>query len=105
MSEVVVSERRRVPAIWLVPIVALVLGLSVVIYTVMNQGPEIRIGFATAEGLEAGKTKIRARSVEVVGRCRKFHRDDRDAQKDLGIPFADSQSHTQEDAHAKHRHL
>ena len=65
MTEAVVAERRRVSAIWLVPIVALVLGLSVVIYTVVNQGPEIRIEFGTADGLEAGKTKIRARSVEV----------------------------------------
>ncbi len=35
-----VSERRRIPGIWLVPIVALLLGLWMVIYTWANQGPE-----------------------------------------------------------------
>ena len=64
-AEATISERRRLSAIWLVPIVAAVLGLWMVIYTIRSQGPEITIVFSTAEGLEAGKTKIKLRSVEV----------------------------------------
>ena len=37
-----VSERRRISAIWLVPIVALLLGIWMVIHTLRSQGPEIR---------------------------------------------------------------
>ena len=62
--EAVVSGRRRIPGIWLVPAVALVLGIWMVIYTWMQEGPEITIHFATAEGIVAGKTAIKTKSVE-----------------------------------------
>ena len=64
-KEPVVAARRRIPAIWFVPIVAIALGLWMVVYTYMNEGPEIRITFSTAAGIESGKTKIKARNVEV----------------------------------------
>jgi len=60
-----VSQRRRVSRIWLVPIVALLLGIWLVYWTWHNQGPEITIALDSAEGIEAGKTKIKTRSVEV----------------------------------------
>ncbi len=60
-----VKRRRRIAPIWLVPIVAVLLGLWMVVHSYRSQGPEIAIIFATAEGIEAGKTKIKARSVEV----------------------------------------
>jgi paraquat-inducible protein B len=67
MSEVnaTISRRRRVSAIWLVPIVAFLLGIWMVIYTAMTEGPEITLVFSTAQGVEAGKTKLKSRSVEV----------------------------------------
>ena len=61
-----VSTRRKLPAIWIVTLVTALLGLWMVYYTWQNQGPEITLEFSTAEGIESGKTKIRARSV-VVG--------------------------------------
>jgi paraquat-inducible protein B len=60
-----VAKRRRISAVWLIPLVALVLGIWLVVYTWLDQGPEIEIAFQTADGIEAGKTKIKARSVEV----------------------------------------
>ena len=60
-----VSERRRISAIWLVPIVALVLGIWMVIHTLRSQGPEITIVFSSGASIEAGKTKIKFREVEV----------------------------------------
>lgn len=60
-----VSRRRRIPAIWIVPLVTALLGLWMVYYTWQNQGPEITVVFSTAEGIESGKTKIRSRSVQV----------------------------------------
>ncbi|MGI9431297.1 MAG: intermembrane transport protein PqiB, partial [Myxococcota bacterium] len=61
-----VTQRRTISRIWVLPIVALILGAWMVWFTLESQGPEITIHFGTAEGIEAGKTKIRARSV-VVG--------------------------------------
>jgi paraquat-inducible protein B len=63
--EAEVSERRAISPIWLVPIVSLLLGVWLVVYTWRNQGPEVEIVFKTATGIEAGKTKIKARSVDV----------------------------------------
>jgi paraquat-inducible protein B len=64
-AEAIVSERRRISAIWLVPIVALVLGIWMVIHTLRSQGPEITIVFSSGASLEADKTKIKFRDVEV----------------------------------------
>ena len=55
----------RVQAIWILPIVVLVVGIWVVAQSYLNQGPEITISFKTAEGLQAEKTQIKALSVEV----------------------------------------
>jgi len=60
-----VSKRRGIPRIWLVPLIALLLGIWMVYWTWSNQGPEITITLESAEGIEAGKTKIKTRSVEV----------------------------------------
>lgn len=67
MSDAVakVARRRGVSAIWVVPIVAVLLGAWMVVYTYQNRGAEVTLVFDTAEGIEAGKTKIKALSVEL----------------------------------------
>ena len=49
-----ISEGRRVSMVWAVPVLALVIGVSLVVYTFASQGPEITLHFADAEGIEAG---------------------------------------------------
>lgn len=51
--------------VWLIPLVALLIGIWMVYSSMANQGPLITITFATAEGLEAGKTRIKTRSVDI----------------------------------------
>lgn len=65
VAEAVVSERRRPSIVWLIPLVAAVVGAFVAWRTYSDLGPEIQISFASAEGLEAGKTSIRYKHVEV----------------------------------------
>ena len=60
-----ISSGRRFSSIWIVPLVALVIGLSMVLNTYLTEGPTITLEFATAEGLEKGKTKVRLLNVEV----------------------------------------
>ena len=60
-----IQEGRGFNAIWIIPIVALLLGIYMVVHTWMNEGPEIEIAFDTASGLTAGKTKIKYRNVEM----------------------------------------
>jgi paraquat-inducible protein B len=51
--------------IWLIPILAAVIGISLAVKTWIQHGPEITITFHSAEGLEAGKTKIKYKEVEI----------------------------------------
>ena len=64
-SRAVIRRLRHVSPIWLVPIVAALIGLWLVYATLTNQGPLITLTLANAEGIVAGKTMIKARSVEV----------------------------------------
>ncbi|MEH6529645.1 MAG: intermembrane transport protein PqiB [Porticoccus sp.] len=60
-----ISSGRKFSAIWIVPLVALVIGLSMGIHDFMTQGPTITIDFKTAEGLQGGKTKVRMLNVDI----------------------------------------
>ena len=60
-----IKEGRQFNTIWIIPLVALVLGIYMVIHTFMTEGPDITIAFKTAEGLTAGKTKIKYRNVQM----------------------------------------
>jgi paraquat-inducible protein B len=51
--------------IWLVPLVAAAIAVWLAAVTLREQGPTVTITFRTAEGLEAGKTKVRYKDVEV----------------------------------------
>jgi paraquat-inducible protein B len=63
-----VVRRRRFSAswIWLVPALAAVVGASLVIRSALEAGPQITISFQSGEGLEAGKTPVKYKSV-VIG--------------------------------------
>jgi paraquat-inducible protein B len=65
VAEAVVDRRRRPSIVWLIPVVAAVVGAFVAWRTYSDLGPEIRISFESAEGLEAGKTQIRYKDVDV----------------------------------------
>ena len=65
LSEAVVEESRRFSLVWLIPLVAVLAGAFVAWRAFSERGPEITIELQTAEGLEAGKTKVRYKDVEV----------------------------------------
>ena len=51
--------------VWLVPVIAVVIGLWLGVKSVLAHGPTVVIHFRNAEGLEAGKTKIRYKAVDI----------------------------------------
>jgi len=53
--------------VWLVPIIALAVGVSLLIRAVLATGPQVTIDFNSADGLRPGKTEVRYKEV-VVGR-------------------------------------
>ena len=63
VSEVVV-KKSRFSLVWVVPIVVVVLGGLLLFRTLRDAGIPVTITFETADGLEAGKTKIKYKDVE-----------------------------------------
>lgn len=64
-ARVAAKRSGGVPLVWIVPIVALLIGAWLAWKTISEAGPVIAITFKTAEGIEAGKTKIKYKSVDV----------------------------------------
>ena len=65
-SAVAVSKRRKSPQlIWLVPIVAALIGGWLAVKTILEKGPTVTITFKTAEGLEVGKTKAKYKNIDI----------------------------------------
>jgi paraquat-inducible protein B len=59
------KSRRSLQLVWVIPIVAALVGGWLAVKTILEQGPTITISFKTGEGLEAGKTKIKYKDVEI----------------------------------------
>ena len=60
------GQRDWIPSlIWLIPILAAVIGISLAVNTWFQRGPEITLVFNSAEGLEAGKTKVKYKEVDI----------------------------------------
>jgi paraquat-inducible protein B len=64
-SQAIISKKRRFSMVWIVPIVAVLLGGWMVLHNYTTRGPVITIQFANAEGLAADKTHIKALSVDI----------------------------------------
>jgi len=64
-SRSVPKKRTRFSLVWVIPIVAALVGGWVAVTRYLSQGEEITIVFRSAEGLDAGKTKIHYNGVDV----------------------------------------
>src|SRR3989442_490145 len=66
LPEAVAASKRRwsLSIVWAIPIVAALAGGWLAFKAISEQGPTITITFKTAEGLEAGKTKIKYKNVD-----------------------------------------
>jgi paraquat-inducible protein B len=62
---VVTRPKRRFSLVWLIPVVAALIGGWLVVKALSEKGPEITIYFKSAESLEAGKTKVKYKDVEI----------------------------------------
>ncbi|WP_428354838.1 intermembrane transport protein PqiB [Methyloprofundus sp.] len=60
-----IQPRSKFSIVWIVPIVAVLIGAWIGYKAWSDMGPMITITFKTADGLEAGKTKIKYKNVEI----------------------------------------
>ena len=62
----VTTRRWTVSLVWIVPIIAVLVGVSLVVHNWLQEGPTITITFKTGQGLTANKTQVKYRNV-VIG--------------------------------------
>lgn len=59
------KKARRFSAVWIIPIIAAIVALGIAVQRVLMEGPTITIVFQKAEGVEAGKTFVKYKDVEI----------------------------------------
>ena len=64
-ANVVPRRRQRISIVWIVPILAAVVAIGIAIQRILSEGPTITIVFKIAEGVEAGKTFIKYKDVNI----------------------------------------
>jgi paraquat-inducible protein B len=64
-APIIIRTRRSLPLIWIVPLLALVVGGWLMLRNLQRQGPEITIRFQNGAGIEAGKTILEHKGVAV----------------------------------------
>ena len=65
LPSVAVRKRRWPSPIWLLPLIALLIGLWLLYQNWYKTGPTIVVQFTNAEGIEPGKTEVRYKAVAV----------------------------------------
>jgi paraquat-inducible protein B len=67
LPDPIIEPRSRwVPSlVWVIPLIAALIGIALVVKSVAGRGPTITISFISAEGLETGKTKLKYKDVDV----------------------------------------
>src|SRR5215471_10156740 len=64
-ATVVPRRRQRISIVWAIPILAAVVAIGIAIQRIMSEGPTITIVFKAAEGIEAGKTFVKYKDVNI----------------------------------------
>ena len=64
-ATVVPKRRQRISIVWIVPILAAVVAIGIAIQRILSEGPTITIVFKAAQGVEAGKTFIKYKDVNI----------------------------------------
>lgn len=59
------KNKIRISAVWIIPVLAALVGLGITIQKIINEGPTISIVFQKAEGIEAGKTFVKYKDVKI----------------------------------------
>jgi paraquat-inducible protein B len=61
----VVQKKKQFSIVWVVPLVAILIGGWLAYKGLSEKGPTVTISFESADGLEAGKTKVKYKDVEL----------------------------------------
>ncbi|HEY1412241.1 MAG TPA: MlaD family protein, partial [Rhodopila sp.] len=63
VQQAAVRHRRRLPVIWAIPIVAILIGAWLAWDTLSKEGPQIVVSFEDAEGLQVGQSQLKFKDI------------------------------------------
>src|SRR5215475_3890467 len=58
-------SRARISVVWVIPVLAAVVALGIAVQRILSEGPTITITFKAAQGIEAGKTVVKYKDVNI----------------------------------------
>lgn len=64
-ATVVPATRARFSAVWIIPVLAALVALGIAAQRILSEGPTITIIFKSADGIEAGKTFVKYKEVNI----------------------------------------
>ena len=64
-ATVVPKKGTRISVVWIIPLLAAIIAIGIAVQRIMSEGPTITIVFKTAEGVEAGKTFVKYKDVNI----------------------------------------
>ena len=64
-ATVVPRRRQRISVVWIIPILAAVVAIGIAIQRILSEGPTVTIVFKAAQGVEAGKTFVKYKDVNI----------------------------------------
>ena len=64
-ASVVPRRRARISVVWVIPILAAAVAIGIAVQRIVSEGPTITIVFPAAEGVEAGKTFVKYKDVNI----------------------------------------
>ena len=92
------TRRYSVSLVWIVPIIAVLVGISLVVHSILQEGPTITVTFKTGSGLTANKTEVKYRNV-VIGHVSDVELSDDQKSVNATIKLAkQAESFTREDS-------
>ena len=59
------AKRARFSAVWIIPVLAAVVAIGIAVQRILSEGPTVTIIFKSAEGIEAGKTFVKYKDVNI----------------------------------------
>ena len=64
-ATVVPRRRTRISVVWIIPVLAAMVAVGIAIQRIVSEGPTITIVFKAAGGIEAGKTYVKYKDVNI----------------------------------------
>ncbi|MFJ2280359.1 intermembrane transport protein PqiB [Pseudomonas sp. NPDC087803] len=93
------TRRFSISLVWIVPIVAVLVGISLVVHNLLQEGPSIVVNFKTGSGLTANKTEVKYRNV-VIGQVTDVELSGDQKSVDATIKLSkQAETFTREDSH------